>query len=41
MGIDYDTSADIWSFACMVFELVTGDFLFELRKGPTYTKTDD
>lgn len=25
----------------MVFELVTGDFLFEPRKGPQYTKTDD
>jgi len=25
----------------MVFELITGDFLFEPRKGPNYTKTDD
>lgn len=41
LGIDYDTSADMWSFACMVFELITSDFLFEPRKGPTYGKTDD
>ncbi len=41
MGAEYGTSADIWSFACMVFELVTGDFLFEPRKGDTYDKDDD
>lgn len=41
LGIDYDTSADLWSFACMVFELITGDFLFEPRKGPNYKKNDD
>ena len=41
LGIDYDTSADLWSLACMVFELITGDFLFEPRKGPSYKKTDD
>jgi serine/threonine-protein kinase SRPK3 len=41
LGIDYDSTADIWSLACMIFELVTGDFLFEPRKGPNYTKTDD
>ena len=41
LGIDYDTSADLWSFACMIFELITGDFLFEPRKGTNYGKTDD
>jgi len=41
LGIDYDQSADLWSFACMVFELITGDFLFDPRKGQTYSKTDD
>ena len=43
MASDYDSSADMWSFACMVFELLTGDFLFEPRKSPTqeYGKSDD
>lgn len=41
LGINYGASADIWSFACMIFELITGDFLFEPRKGDTYSKNDD
>ena len=41
LGIDYDTSADLWSFATMLFELITGDFLFDPRKGQGYSKTDD
>ena len=41
MGIDYDETADIWSFACMIFELLTGDFLFDPRKGQNYKKNDD
>lgn len=41
LGINYGPSADIWSFACMIFELITGDFLFEPRKGDVYSKNDD
>lgn len=41
VGYPYDTSADLWSFACMIFELLTGDFLFEPRKGYYYDKDDD
>ena len=41
LGTDYDTSADLWSLACMTFELITGDFLFDPRKGQNYSKTDD
>jgi serine/threonine-protein kinase SRPK3 len=38
---EYDESADLWSLACMVFELVTGDYLFDPRKGKTFKKNDD
>ena len=41
IGADYNTSADVWSFACTIFEMVTGDFLFEPRKGQNYDKDDD
>ena len=41
LGGDYDSSADIWSLACMIFELVTGDYLFDPKKGKTYRKNDD
>lgn len=27
----YDTSADIWSAACLFFELATGEYLFDVR----------
>ncbi len=38
MGIDYDASTDLWSFACMIFELITGDFLFNPRPGSDHKK---
>jgi serine/threonine-protein kinase SRPK3 len=41
IGLTYGTSADIWSFACMIFEMITGDFLFEPRKGHNFDKDDD
>jgi len=37
----YDTPADMWSFACMVFELVTGDVLFDPRSGSNYCRDED
>jgi serine/threonine-protein kinase SRPK3 len=41
INADYDESADIWSLACMVFELITGDYLFDPKKGKTFKKNDD
>eukprot|EP00826_Nyctotherus_ovalis_P034862 TRINITY_DN2941_c0_g1_i13.p2 TRINITY_DN2941_c0_g1~~TRINITY_DN2941_c0_g1_i13.p2 ORF type:complete len:483 (-),score=176.81 TRINITY_DN2941_c0_g1_i13:703-2151(-) len=41
VGAGYGTSADVWSFACMIFELITGEFLFEPRKSQSYGKDDD
>lgn len=41
LGESYSTPIDIWSLACMVFELLTGDFLFNPRKGENYTRDED
>lgn len=41
LGGEYDQTADIWSLACMLFELITGDYLFDPKKGKTYRKNDD
>lgn len=38
LGSGYDTSADIWSTACMAFELATGDYLFEPHSGKEYCR---
>jgi serine/threonine protein kinase len=37
----YDTSADIWSLACMTFELVTGDYLFDPKASEEYPRDED
>ncbi|CAF3512692.1 unnamed protein product [Adineta steineri] len=41
LGAGYDTSADIWSVACMAFELATGDYLFEPHSGEDYSRDED
>lgn len=41
IGAEYGPPADIWSTACMAFELVTGDYLFEPHSGEDYTRDED
>jgi len=41
LGQKWDTAIDMWSMACMAFELATGDMLFCPKKGDKYDKTDD
>lgn len=41
LGHKYDTPIDIWSIGCIVFELLTGDLLFEPKSGRHYDKNDD
>ena len=41
MGIFYNETADTWSFACMIYEMLTGDFLFAPQKTETYSKSED
>uniref|UniRef100_M4B4C7 non-specific serine/threonine protein kinase n=1 Tax=Hyaloperonospora arabidopsidis (strain Emoy2) TaxID=559515 RepID=M4B4C7_HYAAE len=41
LGKRYDTSADIWSMACFVFELLTGDLLFDPKNGRSFNRDED
>lgn len=41
LGASYNVSADIWSTACMAFELATGDYLFEPHSGDNYCRDED
>ena len=41
IGKTYNKTAEIRKFAYMMFELATGDVLFEPRAGQDFTKDDD
>lgn len=41
LGSKYSTPADLWSFACICFELATGDVLFDPHSGDNYSKDED
>ncbi|XP_035015057.1 SRSF protein kinase 1a isoform X1 [Hippoglossus stenolepis] len=41
IGAGYSTPADVWSTACMAFELTTGDYLFEPHSGEDYSRDED
>ncbi|KAF8809284.1 kinase-like protein [Phlegmacium glaucopus] len=42
LGAKWGTSSDLWSIACILFELVTGgDYLFDPASGTRYSKDDD
>lgn len=40
LGSKYSTSADMWSFACICFELATGDVLFDPHSGDNYDRDE-
>eukprot|EP00441_Pelagodinium_beii_P028007 CAMPEP_0197658630 /NCGR_PEP_ID=MMETSP1338-20131121/45347_1 /TAXON_ID=43686 ORGANISM="Pelagodinium beii, Strain RCC1491" /NCGR_SAMPLE_ID=MMETSP1338 /ASSEMBLY_ACC=CAM_ASM_000754 /LENGTH=603 /DNA_ID=CAMNT_0043235249 /DNA_START=68 /DNA_END=1876 /DNA_ORIENTATION=+ len=41
IGAKWDETADVWSAACMFFELATGDFLFDPRTGDDWDRDED
>lgn len=41
LGGDWGCSADIWSAACVIFELITSDYLFDPKSSASYSRNDD
>lgn len=41
IGANYSTCADMWSLACIVFELLTGDLLFDPHAGKSWDRDED
>lgn len=40
LGAKWGPSTDVWSVACMAFELITSDYLFDPQSGASYSKDD-
>ena len=41
VGYKWGCAVDLWSVACLLFELLTGDVLFSPQAGKSYSKEDD
>ena len=41
LGEPYGTAIDLWSAACMFFELITGEFLFDPKQQDEYSRDED
>ncbi|KAF9085447.1 serine/threonine protein kinase, CMGC group [Mortierella sp. AD031] len=41
IGAKWGPSTDVWSVACMAFELISSDFLFDPQNGDSFRKDDD
>jgi serine/threonine-protein kinase SRPK3 len=41
LGMKYSTPIDIWSAACVAFELATGDYLFNARESSNVPRDED
>lgn len=41
LGGDWGCSTDLWSTACLIFELITNDYLFDPKSTSSYSRDDD
>lgn len=41
LGAEYGTSADMWSLGCIIFELMTGELLFDPKPGKSWDREED
>ncbi|KAF9907840.1 serine/threonine protein kinase, CMGC group [Linnemannia zychae] len=41
IGAKWGPSSDVWSVACMAFELISSDYLFDPQRGDNFSKDED